>query len=163
LKHTYAATPYLTTMKNIILFCLLQLFCASLVFSQANKPDQNQRRTIEALIDQYSKARETKDTALLKRILTNDVDQLVSTGEWRDGLDAAILGMLKSSASNPGTRTLTVDKIKMLNSTSAVVDCKYEITGMDSTARKMWSSFVVLLDQGAWKITAIRNMLPAGN
>jgi hypothetical protein len=87
----------------------------------------------------------------------------VSTGEWRSGIGAAIEGMLKSSANSPGNRTLTVDKIRMIVLLCAVVDCRYEITNGDSNARKMWSSFVVVSEKGSWKISAIRNMLPAAN
>jgi hypothetical protein len=134
-----------------------------LVSAQNSMPNDQQRKDISSLIDSYSLAREKKDTVLLKRILTNDVDQLVSTGEWRDGLGTAVKGMLRSSASAPGTRTLTVDKIRMLTDKSAIVDCKYNIQNDDGTRRKMWSTFVVVSENGKWKISAIRNMLPAGN
>lgn len=149
-------------MKNI---CLLLLFCVTGVqftCGQNNMPNELQRKAIGVLIDQYSEAREKSDTVLLKNILTADVDQLVSTGEWRNGIAASVQGMLKSSANAPGTRTLTVDKIKMLSSNSAVVDCRYEIKNTDGTARKMWSTFIVVADNETWKISAIRNMLPAG-
>jgi len=92
-----------------------------------------------------------------------DIDQLVSTGEWRNGITAAVEGMLKSSANSPGTRTLTVDKIRMISSTSAIVDCRYEIQNTNNTTRKMWSTFIVIADKEIWKISAIRNMLPANN
>ena len=65
-----------------------------------------------SLIDKYSQAREKRDTVLLKSILTTDVDQLVSTGEWRNGIDASVKGMLNSSANSPGTRTLKIEKIR---------------------------------------------------
>jgi hypothetical protein len=90
-----------------------------------------------------------------------DVDQLVSTGEWRSGIKAAVKGMLQSSASSPGTRTLTIDKIKFLNSNYGIVDAKYEIKNNDGSDRKMWSTFIVVLQKGEWKISAIRNMLPS--
>ncbi|TDI72183.1 MAG: DUF4440 domain-containing protein, partial [Bacteroidetes bacterium] len=32
----------------------------------------------------------------------------------------------------------------------------------DGTARKMWSTFIVVRNEDGWKIAAIRNMLPAG-
>ena len=121
-----------------------------------------QRTELTLLIDKYSEARENRDTVLLKKILTEDIDQLVSTGEWRTGLRVAVKGMLRSSASTPGTRSLTVDKIKILSSSSAIVDCRYEIQNTDGTMRKMWSSFVAVLVNGEWRITSIRNMLPAG-
>ena len=124
-------------------------------------PDESQRKAISYLIDQYSQAREKKDTALLKTILTKDVDQLVSTGEWRNGIDASVQGMLNSSANSPGTRTLHIEKIRMFDATSAIVDCRYEIQNPDGTTRKMWSTFIAISEKGIWKISAIRNMLPA--
>ena len=149
-------------MKSIVLLLILNLTGGFLLYGQDNTPDDRQRKAITFLIDQYSQARETMDTALLKTILTADVDQLVSTGEWRNGKSAAVEGMLKSSSGNPGTRRLLVDKLRMINSTSAIVDCRYEIQNTDGTIRKMWSSFIVVGDTKTWKIMAIRNMLPAG-
>jgi uncharacterized protein (TIGR02246 family) len=149
-------------MKTIALLLILNLTGGFFLYGQDNTPGDSQRKAITFLIDQYSQARETMDTVLLKTILTTDVDQLVSTGEWRNGKSAAVEGMLKSSASSPGTRTLQVDKIRMINPTSAIVDCRYEIQNSDGTIRKMWSSFIVVGDKKTWKISAIRNMLPSG-
>jgi uncharacterized protein (TIGR02246 family) len=124
-------------------------------------PTNTQRNDIHALIDKYSEAREKKDTILLKSILTTDIDQLVSTGEWRTGVQSSVKGMLKSSAASSGTRTLVIDKIRMLSSAAALVDCRYEIVNPDGTPRKMWSTFVVVDEKRKWKISAIRNMLPS--
>jgi len=148
-------------MKNILLLLLLNVVAFAFLHAQNIEANDTQKKNIYSLIDKYSEAREKRDTILLKNILTTDVDQLVSTGEWRNGVAASVKGMLSSSANSPGTRTLTVDKLRMLNSTSAIVDCRYEITNPDNTARKMWSTFMVISEQGVWKITAIRNMLPA--
>ncbi len=148
-------------MKNIFLFLLFNANGTFFLNAQIALGEK-QKKDIYSLIDKYSEAREKRDTLLLKTILTTDVDQLVSTGEWRNGIAASVKGMLNSSANSPGTRTLTIEKIRMFNSTSAMVDCKYEIQNTDSTIRKMWSSFIVVLDKGTWKIGAIRNMLPAG-
>ena len=109
-------------MKNIVLLLLLILKAGSLLYGQNTIPDDRQRKAITSLIDQYSEAREKRDTVLLKTILTIDVDQLVSTGEWRNGIGASLEGMLKSSINSPGTRTLTIDKIRMLNPKSAIID-----------------------------------------
>ena len=149
-------------MKKIILLLLLNLAGVAL-FAQHTMPTAQQQKDISLLIDKYSEAREKKDTVLLKSILTSDVDQLVSTGEWRTGINASVKGMLRSLASSPGTRTLSIEKIRLLNANCAIVDCKYEIKNADGTPRKMWSTFVVVTDKGAWKISAIRNMLPSGN
>jgi hypothetical protein len=148
-------------MKKIGFLCLFNIACVACLYCQSNAPDENQQKAISLLIDQYATARETRDTTLLKTILMEDVDQLVSTGEWRYGLNSAVQGMLKSSANSPGTRMLQVDKVKMISSASAVVDCKYEIQNASGEARKMWSTFIVVAENGVWKISAIRNMLPA--
>jgi len=147
-------------MKNIVLLFVLNLAGCLVLYGQENTAESPHQKAIIFLIDQYSKAREQKDTALLKTILTADVDQLVSTGEWRNGIAAAVNGMLKSSATSPGTRTLNIEKIRMLTPNTAVVDCKYEIENKQDTLRKMWSTFIVVADKAVWKISAIRNMLP---
>lgn len=145
-------------MKTILLFLLL---LPSLAFSQI-KPDQKEDAVkINALMDQYSQARETKDTVLLRKILTQDVDQLVSNGDWRTGIRQAVDGMLRSLNANPGTRKLSVEKIKFLNDEIALVDCRYVITDPDGMERNLWSSFTVVFHKKAWKISAIRNMKPS--
>jgi len=65
-----------------------------------SKPHTDIQRELSA------QAREKRVTVLLKTILTANVDQLVSAGEWRIGIKAAVEGMIRSSANNPGTRTL---------------------------------------------------------
>ncbi len=147
-------------MKKTVLLLLLNLTAVLFLYGQDKTPSDRQQKSISSLIDQYAQAREKRDTALLKTILTEDVDQLVSTGEWRNGIAASVQGMLKSSAEKPGTRTLNIDKIRMFNANSAIVDCKYEIQNTDSTSRKMWSTFIVVSNKEIWKISAIRNMLP---
>lgn len=147
-------------MKNLlILFSFL--ICAS-SFAQNSPQSKAESQEILNLINSYSKSRETKDTVLLKKILTKDIDQLVSSGEWRSGIDAAIKGMMQSSTSNPGERSLHVERIRYLSDEVALVDARYEIKNPDGSIRKMWSSFTIVDDKG-WKISAIRNMLPAGN
>lgn len=142
-------------MKTVILLLLLSVT----VQAQSILTDK-QQKAIALVIDKYTLARETKDTVLLKTILTPEIDQLVSSGEWRTGISTAVQGMLRSSESNSGKRTITIDKIRLLTKTSAIVDARYEIQNADETARNMWSTFVVVQEANAWKIAAIRNMLP---
>jgi uncharacterized protein (TIGR02246 family) len=149
-------------MKKIIVFLFFYILVVSGLYAQQKAPTDKQKKDISALIDKYSLARETRDTVLLKAILTPDVDQLVSTGEWRNGVQSSVKGMLRSSAATPGTRTLTIEKIRLISSTSAIVDCRYDIQNEDGTPRKMWSTFIAVSEKGTWKISAIRNMLPSG-
>lgn len=144
-------------MKYFSLFLLLYLLAFPELMGQENQPATKE---IYALIDQYAEARDKKDTVLLKRILTGEVDQLVSSGTWRTGIQEAVEGMMQSSDSNPGDRTLTIEKIRFIEQGVALVDARYEIGNPDGTKRKMWSTFIVALREGRWKITGIRNMLP---
>ena len=146
---------YIMSRKQIILFIPSVFFFGSL-FAQQIEP-----QAIHQLIDNYSKARENRDTILLKKILTDDVDQLVSNGQWRYGIRAAVQGMMESSVTNPGTRTLAVERVRFLNKNVAIADARYEIKNPDGTVRKMWSSFTAVLIKTEWKIAAIRNMLPS--
>lgn len=146
-------------MKNISLF-----IAGILVFTLFNctpkaNVDEKQKQDIFVLIDKYVQAREKGDTVLLKSILSDDIDQLVSTGEWRTGKNESLNGMMGSSKNNPGKRTIKIEKIRLINPACGIADARYEIENPDGTARKMWSTFIVVNEKGAWKITAIRNML----
>ena len=94
-------------MKNIMLFALFHVMTTNFLYAQDATMHSKQQQAIKSLIDQYAQAREKQDTVLLKSILTEDIDQLVSSGEWRRGMEGAMEGMMRSSSSNPGDRTLT--------------------------------------------------------
>lgn len=109
----------------------------------------------------YVNAREARDPAAIGALFTADADQLVSSGEWRRGRDVLVKGTLASSAQTGGTRSITVETVRMLGPGVALVDGRYEISGLAGGAtRRMWSSFVMVRQDGAWRISAIRNMAP---
>ena len=124
-------------------------------------PTPTRDQAIIQLIDQYAEARQSKDSTLLSSLLTEDIDQLVSSGVWRRGYEESFAGMMHSSVVNAGTRTLRVEHIRFLNPITALADARYVIQNDDGSARKMWSTFVLAQKQGKWKIAGIRNMLPA--
>lgn len=148
-------------MRHFMICLALAVVNNIFLYGQNGQPTAKQRAALHHLIDQYSQAREKRDTVLLRSILTTGIDQLVSTGEWRAGMETAINGMQRSSAETPGTRSLRIDKMRMLQATVAIVDCEYNIQNTDGSVRKMWSTFIVVVEKKKWKITAIRNMLPA--
>ncbi len=133
----------------------------NLTIAQNTTGKSTHEKEIYALIDKYTQARDEKDVDLLNSILTEDIDQLVSSGTWRIGKESSMKGMMRSSNSNPGDRTITIDRLRFLTTDCAIADARYEIQNPDGTARKMWSAFIVVSDGDSWKITAIRNMLPA--
>ncbi len=149
-------------MKNIFPLILFNFMVMTISNAQEIIPSKKQTKDIHSLIDDYSQAREKKDKVLLEPILTTEIDQLVSSGKWRKGKEESMKGMLQSSENNPGTRTLKIENIRLLSPHCGIVDARYEIKNTDGTTRKMWSTFMVVFKNNEWKISAIRNMLPAG-
>ena len=144
-------------MRFLLLFFLL---IPVVGFSQITDEQKINSVAINQVINDYKKARETGDSVLLKSIFTEDIDQLVSSGEWRNGAAEAISGMVRSSVNNLGSRILRVEKIKFLSNEVAMVDARYLIDQADGTQRKLWSSFILVKKKGKWLISAIRNMDP---
>ncbi len=147
-------------MKTRLLLIALTLMTPGFLLAQGVPVSDQQKKDIHALIDAYSEARAKGDRTLLESILTHDIDQLVSSGEWRQGKEGSMQGMGRSSANNPGTRTLTVENVRLLSSSVALVDARYDIRNPEGVIRNMWSSFAVVHAEGKWRISAIRNMLP---
>lgn len=116
---------------------------------------------IRGAVKMYLEAREQKDEKLLATVFTADVDQLVSSGEWRRGRAALVEGTMASSARETGRRTVEIETIRYIGKDAAIADGRYVIAGA-AEARRMWSTFVLKREPGGWKIAAIRNMLPTG-
>ena len=117
---------------------------------------------IRQLVQHYVDARNHKDSAAVRELFTPDADQLVSTGEWRRGLDSLLQGAMASSKKETGQSSVTLESIRLLGRDTAIADGRYETVTIGSPApRKMWSTFVLRRTESGWRITAIRNMLPA--
>jgi uncharacterized protein (TIGR02246 family) len=150
-------------MQYRYLLFVLGLFLVATTRGQNPLSTNDREQEIYTLIDTYSSARTEKDSMRLQAILMEDIDQLVSSGIWRKGKSEALKGMLQSSETNPGERSLLIDQIRFLNKDCALVDARYRIHNPDGTERNMWSTFIVVYDDSRWKISAIRNMLPREN
>lgn len=115
---------------------------------------------IRDVVKEYLASRERRDAAALGALFTDDADQLVSSGEWRKGRGDLVKGTLTSSQ-RPGTRTIALETIRFPARDVAIADGRYEITGGQDPDRRMWSTFVMTRQAAGWRISAIRNMLPA--
>ena len=116
------------------------------------------RGVIKAFID----VREKNDAAGLAALLTADVDQRQTSGNMRSGRDAVVSGTMSTQQSTGGTRTITVDSLRFVGADVAIADGRYDSVGRsDGTDQKMLTSMVLRREGGAWKIAAIRNMLPS--
>jgi uncharacterized protein (TIGR02246 family) len=130
--------------------------CAAACLFAASVYAQTDDDAIRALVQKYMDARESQDAAAVGSLFTADADQLVSSGEWRKGREELVKGTLASSRNATGKRTIKLTSIRYVAPGVALADGPYELG-----ARKMWTCFLLIKDAGAWKISAIRNMLPA--
>ena len=105
-------------------------------------------------------ARELREPAAIEALFTADADQHTTSGEWRRGRPQVIRGSLASSTQNPGNRSITVETVRFITPDVAIADGPYEIT-MNDSVRRMWTTLVLEREEGAWRIAAIRNMVPA--
>jgi uncharacterized protein (TIGR02246 family) len=117
---------------------------------------QDDTAAVKGLVQKYLDARDHRDAKALEALFVPEVDQLVSSGEWRKGRDAVVKGTLASSDATSGKRTITVEAVRLVTRDVAVADGRYEIN-----ERKMWSTFVMVRTADGWRIAGIRNMLPA--
>ena len=137
---------------------LMALPCA---VTSASAQPAGDDAAIRDVVRRYTDAREGRDRDALLALVAPDADQLVSSGEWRRGRDALVTGSLASSAAG-GTRRITVESVRLLGKDAAIADGRYEISGLTGGAtRSMWTTFVLTRRPDGWRISAIRNMLPA--
>ena len=146
--------------RPVIVAALLALTVLAPTSAVAQTPVTDEA-AVRALVEAYSAARDKGDAAALTALFTADADQLVSSGEWRRGREAVVKGSLASSQQAQGKRTFTIDTVRMIAANVALADSRYEIAQTDGATRRMWASWLLVKDGGAWKIAAIRNMLPA--
>jgi uncharacterized protein (TIGR02246 family) len=146
---------------SVLVIVSLCLALASATAPQATSASASDEAAVREVVKKYVDARERTDAAAVAALFTEDVDQLVSTGEWRKGRDEVVKGTMASSQRTGGKRTITVETVRFPTRDLAIADGRYEITGGAGGDRKMWSTFVMTRTTDGWRITAIRNMLPA--
>jgi len=147
-----------------ILLALLVCFAFAAVGVAQTKPGKisKDETAIREIVAKYVDARERIDPKATEALFTADADQLVSSGEWRKGREAVVSGSMASSRSSSGTRTINVESVRFVSRDVAIADGRYELTGQASGAtRSMWTTLVLKREGKSWRITAIRNMLPA--
>jgi uncharacterized protein (TIGR02246 family) len=143
-----------------VLALVLTVAAANPVFGQARPGASTDEQSVREVVRKYVDARDRKDAAAVRALFTEDADQLTSSGEWRRGREEVVKGSLASSAANSGARTITIDAVRFPATGMALADGAYTI-GSGETVRNMRTSFVLVRREGAWLISAIRNMLPA--
>jgi len=141
---------------------LAALLAFVMVCAPAFAQPASDEAAIKDVVRRYVEAREGKDAAAIAALFTPDADQLVSSGEWRRGREALVKGTLASSARTTGTRAITLETVRLLGADVAIADGRYEISGVaGSSPRRMWTTFALVRQPDGWRISGIRNMLPA--
>lgn len=148
-------------MKCKIILLSLLVAMSNLAYSQQSRVSQDDQATIRQLIAQYLATRLQDDEQALRNLLTDDVDQLPTSGILRTGIDAVTEGSLETSDRTGGDRSITIESIRFVHPDVAIVDGPYDIVNqLDGPNRHYLTSFVVIRQGEDWKITAIRNMQP---
>jgi len=145
-----------------LLACVLSLTALHVAVAQSADPAVDDK-AIKAVIQEFLDARDANDPKRLSAVLTADADQQQTSGERRSGRDAVIKGSLSTQQSTGGKRTIVVDSIHFVSADVALADGRYDSVGRaDGSDLHMLTSIVLLREGGAWKIAAIRNMVPSG-
>ena len=133
-------------------------------FTRGQEPPKDSGTAdIRDVVRRYMDARNNRDAEATRSLFTDDADQLVSSGEWRKGIDELVRGAMASSQKETGKSSITVESIRFLEPNVAIADGRYETSSaLTGTSRKMWTTIVLRNTNRGWRITAIRNMLPAG-
>lgn len=149
-------------MRKMLLFLFLSsMFYTSLVYSQNTADQSVYEAAITQLIAQYLAVRGQNDEQALLNLLTEDIDQLTTSGTLRSGRENVSAGSLASSRNNSGTRSITVETIRFISSDIAIVDGLYDIVDRtDGPDSHYLTTFIVVMEGDRWKISAIRNMRP---
>jgi uncharacterized protein (TIGR02246 family) len=122
-----------------------------------------EEKAIKAVIQEFLDARDANDPKRLSAVLTADADQQQTSGDRRSGRDAVVKGSLTTQQSTGGKRTIAVDSIRFVAADVALADGRYDSVGRaDGSDLHMLTAIVLRREGGAWKIAAIRNMVPSG-
>ena len=148
--------------KLAMLLVLLNTVAAAPVAFAQSTDRAADEKAVRAVIQAFLDTREANDAAGLAALLTPDVDQQQTSGNMRSGRDAVVSGSLATQQSTGGRRTITVDSLRFVGADVAIADGRYDSVGRaDGTDQRMLTSMVLRREGNAWKIAAIRNMLPS--
>lgn len=146
---------------TLIFLALLSNLLTNVTLGQNATDVWEQEAAITALVAKYLETRAENDEQGLLTLLTEDVDQLTTTGNLRSGIDAVSSGSLATTNSNPGTSTISIESIRFIRPDVAIVDGPYDIVDrVGAPDRHYLASIIVVMEDGEWLITAIRNMQP---
>jgi uncharacterized protein (TIGR02246 family) len=148
-------------MRLLAATCVCCVLAVPALFGQQPATRSGDETAVREVVRKYVSARDLSDAAAIEALFTSDADQQTTSGEWRRGRAQIVPGTLESSRRNAGTRTITVESVRFVTPDVAIADGPYEISAPAGGAvRRMRATIVVRRDPDAWRIAAIRNMVP---
>lgn len=148
----------LTTMTTVF---SLALTVAGV--GQASAPASADDTAIRRVVQQQDETRNRGDWKALSELFTQDAEQLTSSGTWRRGRAAIEKGVAQSMGSvYKGAKYATkVESVRMLAPTVAMADGTFEISNIaGGSTRRGHTTYLLAKSGDAWRIAAVRSMVP---
>ena len=146
-------------MHKILSLLFLMVVAATVPVMAEDSPDRSaDEATIRHITQEYIDTRDNGDEAGLRALLTVDIDQRLTSGRLRAGIDAVVSGSLDSTRGSGGKRVIALETIRFLGADVAIADGSYDSLGRnDGTDLHMRTTMIFRLINGQWRIAAIRN------
>ena len=146
-------------MRKRLGFLLLMLVTAGVAAEAQDAVDRSaDESAIRQVTQEYIARRDEGDEAGLRALLTENVDQRLTSGRMRLGRDEVVSGSLGSTQNSGGERVITLNDIRFLGADVAIANGNYDSLGRaDGTDLYMRTTIVFWRVDGKWRIDAIRN------
>ena len=146
-------------MQNSLRFLLFMLVAAGIAANAQDAPDRSgDEAAIRQVTQDYILRRDEGDETGLRALLTENVDQRLTSGRMRIGLEEVVSGSLGSTQNSGGKRVITLKEIRFLGDDVAIANGNYDSLGRaDGTDLYMRTTIVFWRSDGKWRIDAIRN------
>ncbi len=146
-------------MRNGLKLLFFMLIAVDGVAIAQEAPDRSaDESAIRQVTREYILRRDNNDEAGLRALLSPNVDQRLTSGRMRTGLEAVVSGSLQSTQNSGGKRVISLESIRFLGADVAIANGSYDSLGRaDGTDLHMQTTMVFWRVDGEWTIDAIRN------
>ena len=145
-------------LKKLGLLLFVLVAAGAVAEAQDGADRSADEATIRQVTQDYIARRDEGDEAGLRALLTENVDQRLTSGRMRAGQDEVVSGSLGSTQSSGGKRVITLKEIRFLGDDVAIANGDYNSLGRaDGTDLYMRTTIVFQRSDEKWRIAAIRN------
>jgi len=145
-------------LKKLGLLLFVLVAAGAVAEAQDGADRSADEATIRQVTQDYIARRDEGDEAGLRALLTENVDQRLTSGRMRTGQDEVVSGSLGSTQSSGGKRVITLKEIRFLGDDVAIANGDYNSLGRaDGTDLYMRTTIVFQRSDEKWRIAAIRN------